>query len=115
MNKRWAICLCPVWVSDPKNDKNNNNKIVVFFQAKRLAEFVRLTRYESKDTKLASVEDDVTSSREHKTEHKKGVREGDGGGDERGGDGSGGGRREGKSTKEQPNDLICIPCFAPED
>lgn len=44
-----------------------------------MAEFVRLTRYESKDTKLASVEDDVTSSREHKTKHKKGVREGDGG------------------------------------
>ena len=42
-----------------------------------MAEFVRLTRYQSKDTKLASVEEDVTSSREHKTEHKKGVREGD--------------------------------------
>lgn len=36
-----------------------------------------MTRYESKDTKLASVEEDVTFSREHKTEHKKGLKEGD--------------------------------------
>ena len=84
-----------------------------------MAEFVRLTRYESKDTKLAPVEEDMTSSREHKTEHKKGVREGDEGrgidGIRGGGDGRGGGRREGKSTKEQPNDLICIPCFEREN
>ena len=84
-----------------------------------MAEFVRLTRYESKDTKLASVEEDVTSSREHKTEHKKGVSGGDEGrgidGIRGGGDGRGGRRREGKSTKEQSNDLICIPCFEPEN